>query len=238
MTTDLTLHDATAATADLRALQAELAANPLTAVFASGELESVLVEYEKEFRDESADTLLLEFELDYLKGNVRAGLSAAGKPDEERCDIAASLAAGWAVDRCNVFTRPQVSERLVRDALVYALLDQPMGKQRAAEVERLMPAALAAVKVIEAEWEKDRAELAHVEAIRHAKAMAPIDRETLGIDPVVELTHELIEQAKATAEAAAGMAKNGKPFKRFANAAARLITSIEWELVERGGSDD
>jgi hypothetical protein len=76
-------------TADLRALQAELAANPLTVAFASGELEAGLADYERQLRDGSTDPDDLEYELDELEHKLQAGLKAAGKSDEERCDIAA-----------------------------------------------------------------------------------------------------------------------------------------------------
>jgi hypothetical protein len=225
-------------TADLRALQAELAANPLTAAFASGELEAGLADYERQLRDESTDPDCLEYELEELEHKIRAGLKAAGKSDEERCDIAAELAANWAGDCCGPFDQPRITSDLINSTLAVVLLDQPVRKQRLAEMQRLMPRMMESVKNIEADWEKDRADRALYESVRNAKAMVEIDRETLGIAPDAELTHEVIEEAKVKAEQAAGLSKRGKPFKRFANAAERLVMSIEWEIVSGGDAND
>ena len=224
-------------TAELRALQAELAATPLTAAFASGELEAGLAVYERQLRDESTDPDYLEYELDELEHKIRAGLKAAGKSDEERCDIAAGLAAGWAGDCWEPFRGPQMHEQFISSALAAVLLDHLPAKRRTA-AQRLMPRMLELIKGIEADWEEDRARRAQVEAVRNAKAMVAIDRETLGIAPGAELTHEVIEEAKVKAEQAAGLSKRGKPFKRFANAAERLVMSIEWEIVSGGDAND
>ena len=217
-------------TAALRALQAELAASPLTAAFASGELEEKLVGYEKQLRDGSTDPDELEYEFYELEQRLKAGLKAAGKSDEERCDIAAELAAGWACDCCLPFLGPQMHEQFISSALTAVLLDRPFPK-RPAEKQRLKPMMLEAIKPIEADWEKDRAERALVASIRRAKSYMPLDRETLGLPPDGGLTLEQIEAAKGTAEKAAGLNKRGKPFERFANAAERLSLAVSYVIT-------
>ena len=217
-------------TAALRALQAELAASPLTAGFASGELEAGLADYERQLRDGSTDPDELEYELEQ---QLKAGLKAAGKSDEERCDIAAGLAASWAIDCCGPFLGPQMHEQFISSALVAVLLDHPLPK-RWAEKQRLKPMMLEAIKPIEADWEKDRAERALVDSIRRAQSYMPLDRETLGLPPDGGLTLEQIEAAKGTAEKAAGLNKRGKPFERFANAAERLTLAVSYVITNGG----
>jgi hypothetical protein len=221
-------------TATLRALQVELAANPLTAAFASGELEAGLADYERQLRDGSTDPDELEYELYELEHKLQAGLKAAGKSDEERCDIAASLAAGWACDCWEPFRGPQMYEEFISSALAAVLLDRPLGKRRA-EKQRLMPRMLEAIKSIEADWARERAERALVDSIRRAQSYMPLDRETLGLPPDGDLALEQIEVAKAAAEKAAGLAKNGKPFKRFANAAERLTLAVSYVIETTNG---
>jgi len=221
-------------TATLRALQVELAANPLTAAFASGELEAGLADYERQLRDGSTDPDDLEYELDELEHKLQAGLKATGKSDEERCDIAAGMAAGWACDCWEPFRGPQMYEEFISSALAAVLLDRPLGKRRA-EKQRLMPRMLEAIKSIEAGWEKERAERALVDSIRRAQSYMPLDRETLGLPPDGDLALEQIEVAKATAEKAAGLNKRGKPFERFANAAERLTLAVSYVIEPANG---
>ena len=72
--------------------------------------------------------------------------------------------------------------------------------------------------------------------MKSAHAFANLDRETLRLAGDIELTHEVIEQAQAAAEKAAGLNKWGKPFVRFANAAERLRLTLDYTLTD-GGQD-
>ena len=211
------------------------------------EMLTTLQELQNEFKDSQLDVSKIlskvESGLDRAADKLKAGKAAAGLSDAERCDIAAELILSW-VAECEFDSVTELpaewQEELIHEALEAVLLDVAFYSSWRGEAERLKPllciALVKADKESVAESQQLRQQRALVNEVKNAQEVAHLDREVLGIGLDVELTPELIEEAKAAAEAKAGLSKRGKTFARFANAARRLNLSIEYVITE-GGQD-
>ena len=181
----------------------------------------------------------IEYSLDRAVDKLQAGKDAAGKDDNERCRIAADLIIGWICD-CGFDSTTEADSDLLAEyfdeAAKAVLLDKVgdyAGQRK--EARRLWaPLGVALTKANE-EWQIESRQLRQerqlVESVKNATAFAHLDRETLGLDADVELTHAAIANAQAAAEKAAGLNKRGKPYVRFQNAAERLQLTLDYTIV-------
>ena len=203
-----------------------------------------MVDTLQQLREEFADSDLdidselssIEYSLDRAAEKLRAGKEAAGKDDAERCRIAADLIISWLAD-CGFGSASEADSVLLaefhEEAAKAVLLDKVgdyAGHRK--EASRLWPLLGVALLAANEEWEAEnrrcRQERQLYEEVTSAYRLADLHRETLGIGVDTELTHEVIEQAQAAAEKAAGLNKRGKPYIRFANAAERLRLTLHY----------
>ena len=99
--------------------------------------------------------------------------------------------------------------------------DRPMPSQFRERISRAVQ--------IKAQRQADEAvaESHRLHALRDAVGSEARDRELLNLPPEDELSEGSITSAQRAAEAKAGPAKNGKPYPRFASAAARLLLLVQ-----------
>jgi hypothetical protein len=171
--------------------------------------------------DEIAD----EWEGDYEERIDKLKADTNGATIEQRIEKAAEWAI-WHLHEIDC-----IPASVMRECVDHVSTDLPCDWER----QQFMCDEISRIVDLEVDRERERRVLA--DKIRSADMLQARDRELLSLPADDELTVDQIEAATGAAEAAAGLAKNGKPFPRFRNAADRLLLLLrvtEAELIEVG----